>query len=68
MGEIRRAPALENKDESDHDIEMRHLANELLDAIHYKDSKGLMIALKAAFEIFDSMPHVEGEHEEKEEE
>ncbi len=37
-------------------------AQDLIDAVHAKDAKRVASALKAAFEIADSEPHVEGEH------
>lgn len=37
-------------------------AQDLIDAVHSKDAKRVASALKAAFEIADSEPHVEGEH------
>jgi hypothetical protein len=37
-------------------------ADDLISAVHMKDSKAVADALKAAFEICDSMPHEEGQH------
>lgn len=37
-------------------------AHDMIVALHSKDSKALAMAIKAAFEICDSEPHVEGEH------
>lgn len=37
-------------------------AQDLMDAIHSGDVKGVADALKAAFEIADSQPHSEGPH------
>jgi hypothetical protein len=37
-------------------------AADLIRAMHAKDEDGVAMALKAAFEILDSMPHDEGEH------
>jgi hypothetical protein len=37
-------------------------AQDLLSAIQANDVKGIADALKAAFEIADASPHVEGEH------
>lgn len=37
-------------------------ADELIRAVHSKDSKAVASALKDAFDILDSMPHEEGEH------
>lgn len=42
-------------------------ATDIIDAILLKDTKKLAMALKSAFEICDSQPHVEGEHIEQEE-
>lgn len=37
-------------------------AQDLIDAVHAKDTKSAAEAIKSAFEILDAMPHVEGEH------
>jgi hypothetical protein len=37
-------------------------AADLIRAVHAKDESAVASALKAAFEILDSMPHDEGEH------
>jgi hypothetical protein len=37
-------------------------AQDLIDAVHAKDSAGVASALKAAFDILDSEPHEENEH------
>lgn len=37
-------------------------AEDLIAAVHSKDPHEVAEALRAAFELFDSMPHVEGEH------
>lgn len=41
-------------------------AEELIHSIHAKDVERTASALKAAFEISDSMPHIEGEHTDEE--
>lgn len=41
---------------------------DLLRAINAKNPKAIAAALRAAFEILDSMPHVEGEHLEEDSE
>lgn len=38
-------------------------AEDLIDAIHSKDPQAVAHALEAAFQICDSQPHEEGEHE-----
>jgi hypothetical protein len=43
-------------------------AEDMIRAMHAKDAKSLASALKAAFEIVDALPHVEGEHIEKDSE
>lgn len=53
------------KRESDHEEEYDSLesaADDLISAVHAKDSKGVASAMRAAFEIMDSEPHEEGEH------
>jgi len=37
-------------------------AQDLIDAVKTNDVKAVAAALRAAFEIMDSEPHVEGEH------
>lgn len=37
-------------------------AEDFLRAVHMKDTKAMADAFRAAFEICDSSPHVEGEH------
>lgn len=37
-------------------------ALDLLNAVNMKDTKGMADALRAAFEILDSSPHLEGPH------
>ena len=41
---------------------MHAAAQDLIDAIHSKNVKAVAEALRAAFELADSEPHVEGEH------
>lgn len=41
---------------------MEAVAEDLINALHSKDIKGAAAALKAAFEIADSQPHIEGPH------
>lgn len=49
-------------DQDDPSASIHSCAQAIMDAIHSKDIKGLAEALKDAFEILDSEPHVEGEH------
>jgi|WetSurSiteA1Bulk_404760.scaffolds.fasta_scaffold162563_2 hypothetical protein len=51
----------ENSDGDDNGLESA--AEELIEAIHSNDAAGVAEALKSAFEILDSGPHEEGEHE-----
>jgi len=46
--------------EEDHGLDS--CSEDLIRAMHAKDTKGVTAALKAAFEILDSMPHEEGPH------
>jgi len=39
------------------------VSEDLIRAVHAKDVAAVGAALKAAFEMFDAQPHVEGEHE-----
>lgn len=41
---------------------MESAAEDLISAIHSKDAPAAAAALRAAFELADSQPHVEGEH------
>lgn len=53
------------KREPDHEVEYDALhaaAEDILQAIEKKDVANLAIALRAAFELCDSEPHVEGPH------
>ena len=43
--------------------ELMAAAEDLLRGLSAKDSSAVASALQAAFQISDSMPHVEGEHE-----
>lgn len=38
-------------------------AEDLIQAVHSKDAHAVADALEAAFQISDSLPHEEGEHE-----
>ena len=42
--------------------ELRAIAEELIDAVHAKDSDGVIAALRATFSAMDAEPHVEGLH------
>lgn len=58
-----RAPDEKPAEESSEDIDSIEVcAQELVKAIHAKDSKAVAEALKDVFTILDSMPHEEGEH------
>ena len=48
--------------DSQEDPGLIHCAVDLCHAIEAKDYKGIAQALRAAFTILDSEPHVEGEH------
>lgn len=67
------APAETIVRESDKEEQLEHepldiIAEELISAVHKKDAKLVADCLHAAFEILDSLPHVEGEHVSEEEE
>jgi hypothetical protein len=51
----------EPDEESDYDT-LESAADDLISAIHAKDTKGVCVALRAAFELLDSEPHDEGPH------
>lgn len=51
----------DNQENEDLDL-LGETLKELLDAIHKKDLKAMTHAFKAACEIVDSQPHLEGDH------
>jgi hypothetical protein len=56
------------KRKPDHEEEydmLESAADDLIAAVHSKNSKDVASALRAAFEICDSEPHYEGSHEEE---
>lgn len=68
---IKKQFGIEPKIEKDEDdMGLLAAAEDLLDAIKKDDKNQVAVALRAAFEILDAEPHVEGEHvsEELEEE
>jgi rRNA processing protein Krr1/Pno1 len=50
------------KEEGEEDPSLLAAAEDIISAISMKDAVTLAMALKAAFEICDSMPHEEGPH------
>ena len=48
--------------ESLHDKMLGLCANELISAVHAKDAKKVIESLRAAFQMLDAEPHIEGEH------
>lgn len=52
----------EESDESEYDM-LESAADDLISAIHSKDTKAVCSALRAAFEMLDMEPHEEGPHE-----
>ncbi len=50
------------QDQDDSSAAIESCAQELIRAVHAKDTKAVSEALKDAFEILESMPHEEGEH------
>lgn len=50
--------------EGDEDQGLMSCGEDLIKAVHAKDASAVVAAIKAAFEILDSEPHVEGPHEE----
>lgn len=61
-------PVIESKDHPDHDPALESACIKLLAAIEHKHVQDLRDALREAFQVLDSEPHVEGEHIEEEEE
>ena len=54
---MKREPDMEPEYDS-----LESAAEELIQAVHAKDTKGAAMALRSAFELMDSEPHQEGEH------
>lgn len=52
----------EQHSEGDEYVGLESAAEDLIRAVHSKDTQGVCAALKAAFEICDSQPHEEGPH------
>lgn len=52
----------EEKTEGQEDQGLISCADDLIRAVHSKDSQAVSSALRAAFQILDSEPHNEGEH------
>jgi len=52
--------------EDDSDAGLRACAIDLINSIHNKDEKGVMLALRSAFEFLESQPHEENEELESE--
>lgn len=57
-----REPDEKPQNEDMHSEAIHAAASELIRAVHSQDTKAVAEALKDAFEILDSMPHVEGKH------
>jgi len=57
-----RKPDPETEDQSEGESGIRTCASDLLKAVEAKSIDGIAEALKSAFEILDSQPHVEGDH------
>lgn len=53
-------PASEMKKEDEMDHGLMSASEDIIKAIHAKDATQLGVALKAAFDMLDSAPHVEG--------
>jgi len=68
LGKMKPKHDSEEQMEERPDASLHACSEELLDAIHAKDAKGVTEALKAFFHIADSMPHEEGRHISEEEE
>jgi len=58
-----RKPDKPEENQEDKDASIHACAQDLIDAVHNKDVKGVAEAMRSAFEILDSQPHEEGPHE-----
>lgn len=57
----------DTQNEGQEDHALMSAATDLIRAVHSKDEHAVAAALRAAFEICDSEPHVEGPHETEQE-
>jgi hypothetical protein len=53
----------EQDQEDDPSMAIKACARALIDAVHSRDEQGVADAISDAFEILESMPHDEAEHE-----
>lgn len=70
-GVIMKTRAPDKQDESEQDdpgASIHACAEELIRALHARDPKAVAAALKDAFDILDSQPHIEGPHLNEDEE
>jgi len=51
-----------DSDKSLHDKMLELCANELMSGVQAKDSKKVVEAMRAMFQMLDAEPHLEGEH------
>jgi hypothetical protein len=58
--------SMESPEENDSDSGLKACAVDLINSIHNRDEKGVMEALRSAFEFLESQPHVENEELESE--
>lgn len=56
----------ENQDDNDQDAAIHACAQDLISAVHAHDVKATAEAMRAAFDILESMPHDEIEHDKPE--
>ena len=57
-----RLPDGGKKELHEEDQGLKACSADLIRAVHAKDEDGVAAAIRAAFEILDAQPHVEGEH------
>ena len=62
-----RREADEPLDMDDDEQMLMHVAHELIESVHKRNTEHFILALRAAFQILDSEPHEEGPHLENEE-
>lgn len=67
-GVIYKTRTPDNPDEQpqpdDKDAAIEACALDLIQAVHSRDAKAVAMAIRSAFEILESMPHYEAEHNE----
>lgn len=62
MMKAKKSGGLDPQGEEGENHALQSIAEDLIKAVHAKDTMGVMEALEDAFEVLDAAPHVEGPH------